>query len=154
MNKYFAVWDAETGRVVKTSYRPVDFELVVPDHHRVEEITHAVYTKIGINPFYRVDGKYIAVSKRPDDYSEFDYVEKAWVDGRDLQKRNLDTLAFIRTKRDALLASSDWTQTIDCPLSDETKMAWAVYRSKLRDMPKKYSDRVSEKNIVWPKTPT
>lgn len=154
MNKHFAVWDTETGRVVKTSYRPADCELVIPDHHEVEEITHAVYSKIGINPFYRLNGKYVAVPKRPDDYSEFDYVEKAWVDGRDLEKRNLDTLLSIRAKRDALLLSSDWTQVTDSSLPDTTKAAWAVYRSKLRDMPKKYGDRTSEKNIVWPKAPT
>lgn len=39
-----------------------------------------------------------------------------------------------RTKRNQLLADSDWTQMNDSPLTDETKVAWATYRTALRDL--------------------
>ena len=37
-----------------------------------------------------------------------------------------------RTKRDGLLADSDWTQMNDSPLTNEVKTAWATYRQELR----------------------
>jgi len=41
----------------------------------------------------------------------------------------------MRWQRDAWLAASDWTQTLDAPLTDEQRAAWAVYRQALRDAP-------------------
>ena len=38
----------------------------------------------------------------------------------------------IRLWRDAKLAASDWTQTLDAPVD---KAAWATYRQALRDLP-------------------
>ena len=39
-----------------------------------------------------------------------------------------------RKKRDDLLASSDWTQMNDSPLTNELKTAWATFRQELRDV--------------------
>lgn len=39
-----------------------------------------------------------------------------------------------RTKRNQLLADSDWTQMNDSPLTDEAKASWATYRTALRDI--------------------
>lgn len=41
----------------------------------------------------------------------------------------------MRAHRDALLAACDWTQTLDAPLTDEQRAAWAQYRQALRDAP-------------------
>ena len=41
----------------------------------------------------------------------------------------------MRIQRDAWLNSSDWAQTLDAPLTDEQRAAWAVYRQALRDAP-------------------
>jgi len=41
----------------------------------------------------------------------------------------------MRAQRDAWLNSSDWTQTLDAPLTDEQRATWAVYRQQLRDAP-------------------
>ena len=43
--------------------------------------------------------------------------------------------AVMRWHRDAWLAASDWTQTLDAPLTDEQRAAWATYRQQLRDAP-------------------
>ena len=62
----------------------------------------------------------------------------------------LDTnLAWIdvRATRSRLLASSDWTQLPDVPLS--TKEAWAAYRQALRDI----TNQTDPFNIVWPVAP-
>lgn len=53
----------------------------------------------------------------------------------------------IRSRRDALLAQSDWTQLPDVPLP--TKEAWAAYRQALRDIPQ----QTDPHNISWPTPP-
>ena len=37
-----------------------------------------------------------------------------------------------RTKRNGLLADTDWTQMNDSPLTNEVKTAWSTYRQELR----------------------
>lgn len=56
----------------------------------------------------------------------------------------------IRTRRFTLLQRSDWTQTVDAPVS---KRAWAEYRQALRDMPTLYENETEVANIVWPTPP-
>lgn len=46
-----------------------------------------------------------------------------------------DPMKEMRAQRDAFLASSDWTQTLDAPLTDDQRAAWATYRQQLRDAP-------------------
>ena len=57
----------------------------------------------------------------------------------------------LRRDRDALLLSSDYTQTPDSPLSDSKKQEWATYRQALRDLPSNTTDPV---NPTWPSKPT
>jgi hypothetical protein len=40
-----------------------------------------------------------------------------------------------RAERNMLLASSDWTQVPDSPLSEESREAWRVWRQVLRNDP-------------------
>jgi len=57
--------------------------------------------------------------------------------------------ANLRVERNALLASSDWTQSPDSPL-DEAKAEWATYRQELRDLPASTEDPA---NPTWPEVP-
>ena len=52
-----------------------------------------------------------------------------------------------RQQRNALLASSDWTQVADAPVD---QAAWAAYRQALRDLPANTTDTF---NVKWPKSP-
>jgi hypothetical protein len=67
-------------------------------------------------------------------------------------KRDQEQLVFrqktVRQQRDALLAATDWTQTVDVPQA--TKDKWAPYRQALRDVPQQagFPD-----NIQWPSKP-
>ena len=56
--------------------------------------------------------------------------------------------ATARSKRDSLLAQTDWTQAADVPQA--TKDLWAPYRQALRDVPQQ-SGFPTE--IVWPVKP-
>ena len=53
----------------------------------------------------------------------------------------------LRTERNALLVSSDWTQGNDSPLLDEVKDDWATYRQELRDLPDTTDDPADP---TWP----
>ncbi|MDW6004719.1 tail fiber assembly protein [Vibrio mangrovi] len=56
----------------------------------------------------------------------------------------------IRRRRDLLIARTDWTQTIDSPVTDEKQKAFSAYRQILRDIPQTYSD---PDEVVWPEQP-
>jgi len=58
-------------------------------------------------------------------------------------------MAGLRVERNALLVSSDWTQSPDSPL-DEAKAEWATYRQELRDLPASTEDPA---NPTWPEAP-
>jgi len=45
-----------------------------------------------------------------------------------------DKIRVIREKRNGLLFASDWTQTLDAPITAEKKAEWAAYRQQLRDI--------------------
>lgn len=57
----------------------------------------------------------------------------------------LVSLEEIRTERDRLLTESDWTQSRDVIMSNDTE--WQAYRQALRDMPSSYVPTVYP---VWP----
>ena len=44
-------------------------------------------------------------------------------------------MADLRSRRNQLLASSDWTQVADVALTVEQDTAWRDYRQALRDLP-------------------
>jgi len=51
----------------------------------------------------------------------------------------------IRTKRDLLIAESDWMANSDVTMSD----AWRTYRQSLRDI----TTQSDPSNIIWPTEP-
>jgi hypothetical protein len=62
-------------------------------------------------------------------------------------------IAGLRQRRNALIASSDWTVLPDSPLSATEKTAWLEYRQDLRDITEGV-DTVAEVNaVVFPDKP-
>lgn len=59
------------------------------------------------------------------------------------------TWDMVRSKRDGLLAASDWTQLADSPLTADKKSAWATYRQTLRDI----TDASAPEAVIWPTAP-
>ena len=57
------------------------------------------------------------------------------------------TWDMVRSKRNALLAASDWTQLADAPVD---KAAWATYREALRDITETFA---TPDAVVWPARP-
>ena len=56
-----------------------------------------------------------------------------------------------RGARNSLLASSDWTQASDSPLSSSKKDEWKTYRQALRDLPVSQPDIA---DMTWPTEPS
>jgi hypothetical protein len=55
--------------------------------------------------------------------------------------------------RNLQLATSDWTQLLDAPLTDEKKAEWAKYRQELRDLPSTKTNKISPHGKDWPVAP-
>lgn len=66
----------------------------------------------------------------------------------------INTLLWIREKRDVRLKMSDWTQVPDSPLTTEKKAEWATYRQALRDLPSSYTSSTPIPDVVWPTEPS
>ena len=54
----------------------------------------------------------------------------------------------IRSKRDYILKSTDWTVTPGCTVD---QAQWSAYRQNLRDIPQTYSKL---EDIIWPTKPS
>ena len=56
----------------------------------------------------------------------------------------------IRTKRDTILQTTDWTMTTGATVD---QAQWAAYRQNLRDLPQTYKDKTPD-DVVWPTQPS
>jgi hypothetical protein len=73
-------------------------------------------------------------------------VEVAELTAEELEANKNNRWNAIRTTRNGLLSSTDWTQLADSPVN---KAAWATYRQELRDI----TLQEDPLNIVWPIAP-
>ena len=62
-------------------------------------------------------------------------------------------IAGLRSKRNSILASSDWTLLSDSPLSAELKTAWLEYRQDLRDITEGVNTVAKVNAVVFPNKP-
>lgn len=75
------------------------------------------------------------------------------VDGKAVSQ-TVDFWNAVRTERNALLISSDWTQLPDSALSDTKKTEWATYRQSLRDVPANNSSASTRADVNFPTEPS
>lgn len=68
------------------------------------------------------------------------------------EKKKEAFLADLRYRRNEMLKESDWTQLVDCVLSNELRQQWATYRQALRDLPQLYKDNeiIDINLVIWP----
>jgi len=78
--------------------------------------------------------------------AELEAREKKWLDGQ--ADRDLAELRFLRNN---LLTQTDWTQSRDVTLSNDTE--WKKYRQELRDITKIFKS-MSDKDFKFPEKPT
>lgn len=68
----------------------------------------------------------------------------------DINTKSVDEIAEVRAIRDMLLADSDWTQVLDCPIDEADIALWRIYRQALRDVPQQDGFPHS---VEWPGKP-
>ena len=107
----------------------------------------AIQADVPVGNYVLRDGNLISIGDPPEPWFMFDVDRMEWVDTRSWEKIIEDQWRKVRTKRNDLLAASDWTQLPDVPLA--TKEAWAAYRQALRDI----TEQPDPFNIVWPVPP-
>jgi len=88
----------------------------------------------------------------PFDEANTDYQEYLeWVaEGNKAESIDGLTWADIRSKRDAILQSTDWTMITGASVD---QAQWAAYRQVIRDIPQTYKDKTPD-DVVWPTQPS
>lgn len=140
MNVSFTVYERATGRITLNGGMPLEQAEAYADAQHAVLIGHQLHW----NTHYVDVASQTPVAKgqKPSDHYEWDFTIKGW-------KPNV-TLAWqlVRTKRDELLAATDWTQLPD--VAEATKNRYTDYRQALRDI----TNQPDPASIVWPVLPT
>ena len=96
------------------------------------------------NRIKNVNGVEIELTDK--EQAELEAREKKWLDGQ--ADRDLAELRFLRNN---LLTQTDWTQSRDVTLSNDTE--WKKYRQELRDITKTFKS-MSDKDFKFPTKPS
>lgn len=130
----FTVYDELSGRVLRSGYS---------SHPEIQATTgESILLGFAAKDGYVDRGVVVSLGEKPSDSHFFNYTTRLWESDAKLAETS------VRTKRDALLSASDWTQLPDVPL--ETKALWATYRQALRDI----TDQTGFPfDVVWPESP-
>ena len=72
-----------------------------------------------------------------------------------------EALEALRIHRNKLLQESDWTVSVDSPLSDSKQAEWKTYRQALRDLTKTAKpksgympDKLDPSSVTFPTKPS
>jgi hypothetical protein len=84
------------------------------------------------------------IPQKPDEYHVFNSITKDWDYSEPLLR------ADVINKRNNLLFSSDWTDTVSASTRLENYNAWQFYRQQLRDITKQEGYPF---NVIWPTQP-
>ena len=88
----------------------------------------------------------IPFDEQNEDYQE--YLE--WAKTNTAEKADGLSWDDIRSKRDTILSSTDWTMTTGATVD---QAQWAAYRQVIRDIPQTYKDKTPD-DVVWPTQPS
>ena len=94
------------------------------------------------------DGIVSSIPKNPDNTDYAEYLE--WAKTNTIEAADGLTWDDIRTKRDGILQSTDWTMTTGATVD---QAQWAAYRQVIRDIPQTYKDKTPD-DVVWPTQPS
>jgi len=87
----------------------------------------------------------VRVDFTPEEEAARDAEEAAWAAGAYDR-----AMVELRSRRNQLLASSDWTQVADVALTVEDDIKWRDYRKALRDLPAGLRTADDVTNVDWP----
>ena len=100
-----------------------------------------------------------------DDYSRFTWLDKIQkkpsqeqIDKKIRELKSAEPFRLLREERNRLIAETDWTQSRDVTLSNDTD--WKTYRQELRDLPSKSKPKLNNygnldmSSVTWPTKPS
>jgi len=87
----------------------------------------------------------VRVDFTPEEEAARDAEEAAWANGAYDR-----AMTELRSRRNQLLASSDWTQVADVALTVEDDIKWRDYRKALRNLPAGLRTADDVTNVDWP----
>jgi len=87
----------------------------------------------------------VRVDFTPEEEAARDAEEAAWAAGAYDR-----AMVELRSRRNQLLASSDWTQVADVALTVEDDIKWRDYRKALRNLPAGLRTADDVTNVDWP----
>ena len=96
--------------------------------------------------YHRISGKRIQFTSEEEAKADAD--AKAWADGAFDR-----TIVDLRSKRNRLLTSSDWTGLVDVNMTNEKSAEWKLYRQHLRNLPDGLDTEDKVKEAAWPIKP-
>jgi hypothetical protein len=137
----------------KQEVRKLYYNISVPNRDWDEEI----YEIFNVLPVYEDEvpesttDYYYRINDKPtikEDYHLYEYTKYNY-DKVALQTQYDAAWQDVRSKRNALLQETDWTQLPDSPLSDDDKLFYREYRQELRDITK-YGNI---EDVEWPVDP-
>jgi hypothetical protein len=146
------------GQIDQYPYTVGDLRRDNPNTSFPKQIPEATMARYGMYPVgYQAAPEYDPMTHRLQHSSQPELVDGKWVLTKTVVALTPEQIADrdaakgkeVRTKRNTLLADSDWTQVADAPV-DAT--AWATYRQGLRDI----TDHVSFPYLTdedWPVAP-
>jgi hypothetical protein len=88
------------------------------------------------------DGEWIERELPPNRFAE-------WIDGEWIWDHE-DVVNEVRSVRNKILSSCDWTRLDDNGLSQDQRDSWASYRQELRDITENLGDIKSLSDVEWP----
>ena len=94
------------------------------------------------------DGACIPFDEANTDYQE--YLKWKAIDGNEPEAVDGLTWDDIRSTRDTILQSTDWTMTTGASVD---QAQWAAYRQVIWDIPQTYKDKTPD-DVVWPTQPS
>jgi hypothetical protein len=97
--------------------------------------------------YYVKKGQLVSKGPKPTSRSVFDYSSESWFEPDFSPEEEAVLCEKLRSERNLLLASTDWTQVADAPVG---QAAWATYRQALRDIT---SQEGFPHSVVWPNKP-
>ena len=94
------------------------------------------------------DGTISSIPKCEENIDYQEYLE--WAKTNTIEAADGLTWDDIRSKRDGILKSTDWTMTTGATVD---QAQWAAYRQVIRDIPQTYKDKTPD-DVVWPTQPS
>jgi hypothetical protein len=151
--KYAKILD---GNVVKYPYTVLDLKRDYPNVSFPSFTKDYLLREYGVHPVANVDKP----SNYQKNYSEslpvfinnelFQSWEESDASESEIFERINVKWNEVRSIRNSLLTSSDWTQLPDVSLTAEKQREWADYRQELRDI----TDALNPFDISWPVKPS